>query len=288
MTVRNSLARAIVLLGIAMLFASYGCERRGWKQIPIKDVRRILPSYTLLMVSLDQHNIPDSQRRAAYESFLSEQGYTLSDWDSSMALYARNELTLLHDIYRTAADSLERSRTVLQTRFERVIARENYDTNRRLGILDSVNLLSIGSRWYKAGDPIHVNFDFSPSSAYDSTYQVELSTTLNSAELLDTLVYPFLELRLHFSDSTTLYSSTPLLHPGRHAVSLSIPSGKKAQKITGALSGRIPTRLWWGVQLDSLRLVRYPIQKVEEPLLDPTQSLLSSEENGLELEEELM
>lgn len=289
MTARNSLAHIVIsLVCVVVLATGYGCERRGWEQIPIEDVRRILPDYTLLVVSLDQRSLPDSQRRAAYESFLQEYGYTLSDWDSSMTWYARNELTLLHDIYRTAADSMERAQASLQTRLDEVVNRETYETNRRIGALDSVNLLSIGSRICKGGDKIKVDFDFYPSLAYDSTRRVELSTNLYGMEHLDTLVYPLLELRLYFTDTTTLYASTPLLCAGHHVVSLSIPSGKKARRITGAVRGRMPRRLWWMMQLDSLRLVRYPMIEGAAPLVLNPEESTASETIAVDLEEEFL
>lgn len=288
MTTRNSLACIFIsLVCIVALSASYGCERRSWERIPIDEVRQILPDYTLLVVSLDQRSFPDSQRRAAYESFFEEYGYTLSDWDSSMAWYARNELTLLHDIYRTTADSMERSQVSLQTRFDEVTKRETYENNRRIGVLDSVNLLSIGSHLYKGGDEIKVDFDFTPSMPYDSTRRVELSTTLYGIELLDTLVYPFLELRLHFSDTTELYSSTPLLRAGHHVVSLSIPNGKKARRISGAVRGRMPHSIWWVMQLDSLRLVRYPIIDGLPPVTQEADTT-SSEVVAVDLEKEFL
>lgn len=289
MNARCRLARIpTMLVSLVMLTIGYGCSRQGWEQIPIKEVRRILPEYTLLAVSLDQRNVPDSQRRAAYEGLLMEQGYTLEDWDSSMAWYARNELMLLHDIYRTTADSMERMQTSLQTRLDAVVQRETYLANRHMGQIDSVNLLSIGSRFYRAGEEIKVDFNFSLSMPYDSTRRVELSTALLGTETLDTLVFPFLELYLHLSDTTTLYASTPLSQPGRHAVALAIPAGKKAHRISGTVRGRMPSRVWWMMQLDSLRLVRYPLME-GAPATTTTMDLATpSLDDSLALEEVLL
>ena len=94
------------------------CSGGGWKRIPADKVRQLLPRYALLAAALQDRNVPDSVRATAYKQFLEKEGYTLTDWDSTMAWYAKNNMPLYYDFYRLTSDSLNKEADRLQLKQE--------------------------------------------------------------------------------------------------------------------------------------------------------------------------
>lgn len=258
----STLKRLAPTLALAILVATstiYGCSDSNWSKIDTDEVRELMPKMALLSASFDLDNTPDSIRQATYRALLGEHGYTIRDWDSTLAWYAGYDIDVLNDIYRQVADSLSRLQAYLQARQDSIYRHEEWLNNRRGGTLDSINLLSIGTTPLHAGELINRPFAFFPSSPYDSSHELTLSTRLYGLPQLDTISALELELRLHFVDSTSLVARQQIRTSGRHAITMTIPEGKTVRRVSGHLRGVVPSQLRGGfIFTDSLRLVRLP------------------------------
>lgn len=235
-----------------LLLAS--CSGRDWRKVSPSDVRQILPAMTMLSVSLEYDNVPDSIRQANYRSLLGEHGYSLTDWDSSMAWYAANEIDLFYDFYRAALDDVTKLQTQLHKRQDSIHTREEFVRNRLGANLDSINLLSLGYEYYHRNQLINRSFSIVPTTPYLNGWIVRLSTNLYTTSAEDSIAYGTLSLQLHLSDSTILAASTPVHSGGAHSVVLSIPQGKQAVRVSGFLRGVTHAERY--ILCDSLRLVR--------------------------------
>lgn len=238
----NSL-RAFVWRSIVfvLILGWAACTRSQWKRLDEDEVLRTLPALSLLSASLSEQNIPDSTRQRAYHEFFARRGYTLADWDSTMAWYAKNRVQLFYDFYRLSGDSLTRQRTAMEKRRDLIAATEE---RRRLwhgAMLDSVDLLRDSSTYYRAGELINKRFELYPISPYDSTTRLQaeiliLGLQSFSNDSLD------LELRLHLSDSTSAVSHQQIRSSGFYRLEAYVPNGKTALRAIGTLRGTLSFR----------------------------------------------
>lgn len=247
-----------LLLSVAgLLTISNSCSQGGWTRISSDEVRRLLPRYALLTATLQNQSQPDSVRVAAYKHFFEQEGYTLRDWDSTMAWYAKNNMPLYYDIYRLSSDSLTREADRLQLRQDSLFRIEEQLTRKRNYNLDSVNLLSIGATYAQAGGLINQSFSIAPSPAYTSA-ELELSTRIQGLpKHLDKGSALNLYLQFSLSDSTIIYKTLKITKSGAYNIKLKTKSSTSVQRVYGCLQGIVPkgTKLLF---LDSLRLKRYP------------------------------
>lgn len=234
------------------------CTGQGWKRVSERDMRRMLPEFAMLSTGMEQRGTPDSIRQATYEAFLSDYGYTLTDWDSSMRWYAVEQLDLLHDIYRQATDSLARLEAQLQGRQDSVVTYQEYIRKRYEGQLDSLNMLREGERVYFPGELINRSFTFTPSSPYSEGQILNLSTSVQGLQPADSVL--MLELCMQTSDSLLVRSSLRVFpHQGNTRLTMGVPTGKSVVRVFGSLRGVLPRRTSMPFVLcDSLRLIRLP------------------------------
>ncbi len=245
-----------------------GCSSREWSLIEAEDVRRLLPRYTLLNAALQNRGEQDSIRQAAYRAFFEEEGYTLADWDSSMLWYAKNDITLYHDFYRLASDSLSRDTERVQARVDSIRAAEEYLRKRNGAVLDSTNLLSLGLETYKAGEYLNRHFALSPSTPYNGV-QGELKAGIWGLPKLKKSEALSLELRFHAKDSTTRVERIAIDKSGVYSVRLVTMEGKDVVRVSGFLRGVLPKKLQRDyILVDSLRFVRTPHMNIPNPKQD--------------------
>ena len=256
------LRRICVFASVSLLCA---CSGGGWKRIPADEVRQLLPRYALLAAALQDRNAPDSVRATAYKQFLEEEGYTLTDWDSTMAWYAKNNMPLYYDFYRLTSDSLNKEVDRLQLKQDSIFRIEELANKRRNYNLDSVNLLSLGTIYAGQGDLVNQAFSIAPSPAYTGA-ELELSTRVLGLSLSDGRKSPFtLYLQLVQSDSTVSQRSLLIKKSGTYSVKLKTKSGLSVVRIQGYMQGIVASghKGKKFIYLDSLRLRRYP--SIDEP-----------------------
>lgn len=258
-------------LGLATLFVGFSsCSEQKWELISEREVRRLLPLHAQLSAKMQNQGWADSTKASVYRKFFLEQGYSLRDWDSTMAWYAKNEVLLYHDFYRQATDTINRLLTDLQAVQDSVNRIEEIRSRRTSYILDSVNLLSIGLETYHSGEYINRAFSIAPASAYEGV-EVHLSTGVYglSKEALSKQLE--LELKFHHIDTTITSRSIQIFKSGTYDVSMVVPPGKSVTRVSGRLVGLLPQahprkRVW----CDSLRLIRFPYkEQAEVPPLVP-------------------
>ena len=236
------------------------CSGGGWKRIPADKVRQLLPRYALLAAALQDRNAPDSVRVTAYKQFLEKEGYTLTDWDSTMAWYAKNNMPLYYDFYRLTSDSLNKEADRLQLKQDSIFRIEELANKRRNYNLDSVNLLSLGTINAGQGDLVNQTFSIAPSPAYTGA-ELELSTRVLGLSLSDGKKSPLtLYLQLVQSDSTVSKRSLLIKKSGTYSVKLKTKAGLSVVRVQGYLQGIVASGLKGKrfIFLDSLRLRRYP------------------------------
>ncbi|MDO4708048.1 MAG: hypothetical protein Q4A61_06500 [Porphyromonadaceae bacterium] len=214
------------------------CSSGGWRKLSKDEILSTLPELNLLSASLNERGATDSVRQRAYHEFFDRRGYHLSDWDSTMAWYAKHRVRLFHDFYRLSVDSLTRLRTVLEKKRDLIAQSEQRERLWHGAILDSVNLLQDSSAYYYSGELLNKSFELIPSTPYDSTTHIY-------AEILALSLGPFpsdslsLELRLHLSDTTSVVSLRHITASGRYSILAQVPGGKYATRVTGSLRGLI-------------------------------------------------
>lgn len=255
-----------LVLGLLLLGA---CNSKGWTRIDKEEVRPLLIKMTLLSAVAQQEYMQDSVRQAEYAALLASEGYTLTDWDSTIAWYARYDMTLLNDFYRVAHDSLEAMRGRLQTRFDSINAAETYLERLRAFDLDSVDFLCEAPRLYALdGSYLYRRFDISPGTPYDSTCVLILTTRiLGLPELADSVSPLRLFVCLHLSDSTSRIDSLDIRRSGLYSLETSTSSGHKVIRCSGFLKGVLPRQSKGRggfIAIDSFSLVRMP-RTIETP-----------------------
>ncbi|MDY3090137.1 MAG: DUF4296 domain-containing protein [Porphyromonas sp.] len=262
-----------VVLWTTALSLLVGCSSREWTLIGEEDVRRLLPRYALLNAALQNRGEQDSIRQAAYRAFFEEEGYTLADWDSSMLWYAKNDITLYHDFYRLAADSMARSTERVQLRVDSITAAEERMRKLNGAVLDSTNLLSLGLETYRAGEYLNRYFMLTPSTPYTAV-RGELGVGIWGLPKLKKDEALSLELRFHAKDSTTRIERLSIAKSGFYSVRLVTMEGKDVVRVSGALRGTLPKKLQRGyVLVDSLRFVRTPHDNIPNPKQDSVKSI---------------
>lgn len=232
------LSRVLPLVFACFLLGS--CSSGSWKKLDTDEILNTLPELNLLSASLSERGATDSVRQRAYHEFFARRGYTLADWDSTMAWYAKHRVKLFHDFYRLSTDSLTRLRTTLEKKRDLIAKAEERKRLWHGAMLDTVNLLSDTSNCYYAGELLNKSFELIPATAYDSTtrvYAEALVLGLNTFPC-DSLS---LELRLHLSDTTSVLSQQQIKASGHYVISAQVPSGKHASRVTGILRGIINT-----------------------------------------------
>lgn len=244
----------------ALLSVSIASCSQGWRKLSSDEVLQILPEFTLLTANLADREVPDSVRLEAYRVFFDRRGISMADWDSTMSWYAKNRVTLYRDLYRLTADSLTRVQERLQAEQDRVDREAEYERKLRGALLDSVNLLLEDSlQFYAPGELINRTFALVPTVAYDSTVRVSLRAELMGLPRLtdDSLR---LELRLHLRDSTSRIVSRSIGASGGYELSLEVPDGKQAIRVSGYLRGMLPLQPDRArpIVLDRLSLIKYP------------------------------
>lgn len=274
----------LVLTALYLLLS--GCSEQSYRRLSEDELRRLLPGFTILSATMDYEYTADSVRRAAYEQFFEREGYTLADWDSTMGWYASHRLELLLDIYKQSGDSLTRLQSLLQLRQDSVSKQEEYERMLRGGVLDSVNLLRLGVATYLPGELVNQSFALTPTTPYDSTSRVTLS--IQGYGLPSDSLPPLrLDLRLYLSDSTMRQISAPVLRHGISSVSLVVPDGLHAWRLSGFVRGVLPDSLPGGyLLLDSLRLVRTPVDP-DAPREDTSTPIEAPEEIAMDAETSL-
>lgn len=246
------------------------CSGRSWELIPEDDMRQLLPRYSMLTASLQSRGEADSLRRAAYKAFFAEEGYTLTDWDSSMMWYAKHNIPFYYDLYRKAGDSLVRLTDRLQKRLDSITIVEERSRKLLGYTLDSVNLLKRGSETYKVGELVSNTFSIAPSTPYTGV-QVELSVVVKGLQKQKAPSELSLELFMYAQDSTVQSKVVNINKSGRYSITLQTLLGKPVIRLTGGVRGVVPRLsgdeyLW----LDSLRFVRVPY--AEMPVSVPAES----------------
>ncbi|MDO4692629.1 MAG: hypothetical protein Q4A64_07135 [Porphyromonadaceae bacterium] len=245
------------------------CGRSGWRKLSVDEVLDVLPEFSLLTATLSEQGQPDSIRQEAYRAFFEARGLTLADWDSTMAWYAKNRLTLYKDFYRLSADSLSRMQRRLQGIQDSLDLIAERSTKKDNGLLDSINLLNDSVSFYSSGELINRYFALTPSVGYDSTTLVHVEARLAGLpDLQDSLS---LTVGCFFADSTTLNQSLRIGSSGRYTVVLQIPDGKSAVRVWGSLQGIVPELpIGKMVMVDRFRLFKYggQSQSASEELQD--------------------
>lgn len=273
-------SRPLLVLGLLVGMLA-GCGRSGWRKLSVDEVLDILPEFSLLTATLSEQGQPDSIRQEAYRSFFQSRGLTLADWDSTMAWYAKNRLTLYKDFYRLSADSLSRMQRRLQGVQDSLDQIAEYRSSMVNGLLDSVNLLTDSVAFYSSGELINRYFALTPSVGYDSTTLVRVEARLVGMPNLeqDSLR---LTVGCFFADTTALTQSLAIGSSGRYAIALQVPNGKSAVRIWGSLQGTTPEiGLGKMLMIDRFRLFKYGGQNApEEPKALPvgTEELASYDE----------
>lgn len=249
-----------LVLGM-LLFGA--CNSKGWKRIDKDELRPLLMKMTLLSSVAQQEYMQDSVRQAEYAALLAAEGYTVTDWDSTIAWYARYDMTLLNDFYRVAYDSLEAMRSRLQVRYDSVSAAEAYRDRLSAFDVDSVDFLRELPRLYvQDGSYLYRRFDITPQTPYDSTHYLIFTTRiLGLAELADSIAPLRMYVCTHLSDSTTRVDSIDIRRSGLYRLEASAPDGHRITRCSGFVKGVLPLlakdkkRF---IALDSFSLVRMP------------------------------
>lgn len=251
-----------IALGIVLgLIALGSCSSREWKRIDKDELRPLLVKMTLLNAVAQQEYMQDSVRQSEYAALLGAEGYTIADWDSTIAWYARYDMTLLNDFYRVAYDSLEAMRSRLQTRYDSVSEAQAYQDRLNSYDLDSVDFLREAPTLYTLdGSYLYRRFDITPHSPYDSTrYLVFTARILGLPELADSVAPLRMYTCAHLSDSTTLIDSIDIRRPGLYQLESSTPDGRRIIRSSGFVKGLLPALSTRGkglVAIDSFSLVR--------------------------------
>lgn len=209
-------------------------------------MRELLPSYELLVAKLEQDAVSDSVRRLAYEQFFREQGYTQVDWDSSLSWYAKHDILLFHDLYRSTSDSLNRWITKLQERQELKQSISLYEQERLQGSILDANMLNLPRRYYRLGELINIPFSVNLSVPYDSTKLLQLCAVAYG----DSLSSVSLEFNLLLEDSTSVREKVMLNVFGRACLEYPIKPSQSVRSLEGVIRGVAKGN----VLLDSLRL----------------------------------
>ena len=240
---------AIGFSGILFL----GCTDRDWRLISEDEVRRLLPRYALLSARLQSYGEPDSIRLSTYQQYFKQEGYSLSDWDSSMMYYVKHNMPLYHDFYRLASDSFMVLSQRLQIKYDDRLKRDEYENGLRGYTLDSVNLLNVSATAYQEGDLVNRCFDFKPAQPYVDT-EGELSVRLRGILKKLPLNKAFrLELAFHAQDSSQQIKTLMIDKSGDFTLHLSTIPNKPVVRVSGYLRGVCSQDVLW---VDSLRFVR--------------------------------
>lgn len=229
------------------------CSQSSWQRLDSNEILEVLPELSLLSASLSDKYVPDSTRQRAYQEFFARRGYTLADWDSTMAWYARNRVSDFYDFHRLTGDSLTNMRTAMEHRRDSIALKQERERLWRGAMLDSVNLLNDSSTYYSRGEWVNRYFTLNPVIPYDSTTQLTAKFLILGLDShrQDSLI---LALRLHFSDSTSLIQRQTIVASGDHRATIQVPNGKRAIRFSGWLRGLLPSRP------DSTRVWISPIQ----------------------------
>lgn len=259
----------LLAVGLISSYLLSSCSGSAWSKISPEEVRRLLPQYAMLASSMQAQSTPDSLRVASYSKFFEEQGYTLEDWDSTMAWYAKYDMPLYYDFYRLASDSLAKDLSKLEKKMDSVRQVETILAQRSGYVLDSVNLLNIGADAFRSGELINQSFSVSPNIPYSSA-RVQLSTYIAGFKQMDKREPLELVLRLSLSDSTSVHRRISISKPGYYEVSVNTPSGLQAVRLSGYLRGVAPKEnASKFIFVDSLRLQRF---SSSEPTISPALS----------------
>lgn len=250
---------------LLVLLLFFSCTNRSWELVSEDDARHLLPRYALLSAGLQYKGAPDSIRQAAYRQLLEQEGYTLNDWDSSMLWYAKNNMPLYHDFYRLASDSLSKQTELLQKRADSIMREEERERKFQAAILDSANLLRLGSQLAFSGQLVNQSFSLRPSIAYNGVEGVLSTRILGLPKLSDKESFS-LELKFHAQDSTSRFKRIRIKNSGVYKLRLITMDGKDVVRISGYLRGVTPQlRPGTFVLIDSLRFVRTPHTNIPNP-----------------------
>lgn len=261
---RKSSSILISLLSVCVFVLGLvgGCSSRGWSKIGKDEMRPLLIEMALLNSALQQEYTPDSLRQGEYAALLARYGYTQADWDSSIMWYARYDMTLMHDFYRVAYDSLEATHTRLKQQHEQIVAEEARQYQLSTYNLDSVNFLPSEPSYHALdGGLLYRSFDLSPGSPYDSTRRLNFSVRLTGLPELDSLGALRLYLYRYLKDSTTRLDSLLILRSGIHSIEVQQQGKEQVVRCVGHIKGILPLRSSGQriVAMDSFSLVRYSL-----------------------------
>lgn len=268
-----------VCLGV--LFASIcSCSDDGWSKLSESQIRSILPELSLLEATASFRDMPDSIRQRLYDNYFDSRGITQSDWDSTMAWYAKHQMVMYEDFYRMASEDMERTRIALQTKKEHVESLEQRELQRLNGQLDSVNLLRDTLLVLNGGDLLNQHWVLRPSTFYQSG--TRLTFSFNTQGLQSNIALRA-ELRMHATDSTMLLVQKTECSNGETLLSLTIPEGKTVELVTALIRGRLPYKSQGTpVMLHGISIKKYPS---DATVADTHEALVT--EDKLELSDDL-
>lgn len=258
------------------------CSSGGWRKLDKDEILSTLPELNLLMATLKERGATDSVRQRAYHEFFARRGYTLADWDSTVAWYAKHRVKLFHDYYRLTVDSLTRQRTQLEQKRDLIVAAQERERLWYGAMLDSVNLLQDSSAYYFGGELINKTFELIPSTPYRTSTEVYVEALLLGLKGFPTDSLS-LELRLHLSDTTSVVRGLQMLTSGHYTISAQVPEGKQVVRVTGGLRGvlhHIDTAALW---VAPLRCYKYSSEGSSGEQTDSSTDMYQDASEDLEL-----
>lgn len=221
-----------ILLSLFVICFFPSCSKT-WKKIPPKDMEKILIDMSLTESFFQNNYTPDSIRIRGYSEICRKHGFSMSDWDSSVALYSGKYIETYEKIYKNALDSIVRLQSILQSQKKYKDSIVHYQRNIFDGNIDSVNLLVGKSVVYHRGNAVSFSLRFNPP--YSDKYSIELLIYIGRIGSIIDSSKTQIRITMAYSDSTDSIVSIPIRRTGINALRVNVPKGKALTNINGAV-----------------------------------------------------
>lgn len=250
--------RLLPALFIGVVILSSACSRhKGWRKIGMGTTQEILVDMLTAEASFNSKATPDSLRASSYQALLARYGYTMADWDSTIAWYGRNNLANYRKIYEYAQEVLTKRQTELQSRVRYLDSIDLRTSKLRSGDIDEVNLLRDSISVYSPGKFGYRSFSYSPLTPYNAGSEVGFIVRLRGLKGSATSGSLRMQLRLLYADSSATTISLKQLRGGLNELRYSIPMGKQMLRAEGSLLGIAPRSDNPLLVVDSFSFVRH-------------------------------